>query len=74
MAEKRILILDDGQIYLHTCFDFAKYGLAYGNSSIPRSDPLLNRLYNAAQRLLNVLPTPSDCLIFHLELLRVYQK
>jgi hypothetical protein len=54
--------------YLHTCFDFAKYGLAYGNSSVPRSDPLFNRLHNAAQRLLNILPTPTDCLIFHLEL------
>jgi len=54
--------------YLHTCFDFAKYGLAYGNSSVPRSDPLFDRLHNAAQRLLNILPTPNDCLIFHLEL------
>lgn len=54
--------------YLHTCFDFAKHGLAYGNSSIPRSDPLFNRLYNAVQRLLNILPTPNDCLTFHLEL------
>ncbi|CAF0836503.1 unnamed protein product [Adineta steineri] len=65
----------DGQIihawpfaYLQTCFDFAKHGLAYGNSSVPQSDPLFNRLYNAAQRLLNILPTPHDCLIFHLEL------
>jgi hypothetical protein len=54
--------------YLHTCFDFAKYGLAYGNSSIPRSDPLFYRLYNATQRLLNILPTPNDSLTFHLEL------
>jgi hypothetical protein len=68
-------IAQNGQIthvwpfaYLHTCFDFAKNGLAYGNSSVPRSDPLFNRLNNAAQRLLNILPTPNDCLIFHLEL------
>jgi hypothetical protein len=54
--------------YLHTCFDFAKYGLAYDNSSVPRSNPLFNRLHNAAQRLLNILPTSNDCLIFHLEL------
>jgi hypothetical protein len=54
--------------YIHTCFDFAKYGLAYGNSSIPQSDLLFIRLYNATQRLLNILPTPNDCLIFHLEL------
>ena len=54
--------------YLHTCLDFAKYGLAYGNCSIPRSNPLFQRLFNAAQRLLNILPTPNDCLVFHLEL------
>ncbi|CAF0743737.1 unnamed protein product [Adineta ricciae] len=54
--------------YLHTCLDFAKHGTAYGNSSVPRSNPLFNRLYNAAQRLLDILPTPNDCLIFHLEL------
>lgn len=54
--------------YLHTCFDFAKHGLAYGNSSVPPTDPLFTRLCDAAQRLLNILPTPDDCLIFHLEL------
>ena len=54
--------------YLHTCLEFAKYGVAYGNSSVPRSDPLFDRLSNAAQRLLNILPTPEDCLVFHLEL------
>lgn len=54
--------------YLHTCFDFAKHGLAYGNSSVPRSDPLYDRLKNATQRLLNILPTPDDSLTFHLEL------
>ena len=54
--------------YLHTCFDFAKHGLAYGNSSVPPTDPLFARLCYAAQRLLNILPTPDDCLIFHLEL------
>lgn len=54
--------------YIHTCFDFAKNGSAYGNSSIPRNNPLFDRLCRAAQRLLNILPTPKDCLIFHLEL------
>ena len=68
-------IANNGQIthvwpfaYLQTCLDFAKNGLAYGNSSVPQSDPLFNRLINAAQRLLNILPTPDDCLTFHLEL------
>ena len=68
-------IADNGQItnvwpfaYLQTCLAFAKQGLAYGNSSIPPSDPLYDRLVHAAQRLLNILPTPNDCLIFHLEL------
>ena len=54
--------------YLHTCFDFAKNGLAYGNSSVPSTDPLFDRLCRAAQRLLNILPTPNDSLVFHLEL------
>jgi hypothetical protein len=54
--------------YLHTCFDFAKNGSAYGNSSIPTTHPLHARLCQATQRLLNILPTPDDCLIFHLEL------
>lgn len=54
--------------YLHTCFEFAQHGTAYGNSSIPRKNPLFSRLHIAAQRLLDILPTPSDYLIFHLEL------
>jgi hypothetical protein len=54
--------------YLHTCFDFAQHGSAYGNSSIPNTNPLYSRLHLAAQRLLDILPQPSDCLIFHLEL------
>ena len=68
-------IAQNGQIshvwpfaYLHTCLDFARNGLAYGNCSIPRSSGLFERLVNATQRLLNILPTPKDCLIFHLEL------
>lgn len=68
-------IAQNGQIshvwpfaYLHTCLDFARNGLAYGNCSIPRSNGLFQRLVNATQRLLNILPTPKDCLIFHLEL------
>jgi len=68
-------IAQNGQIthiwpfaYLHTCLDFAKHGLAYGNSSVPQSDPLYDRLVDATQRLLNILPTPHDCLTFHLEL------
>jgi hypothetical protein len=54
--------------YLHTCLDFSQEGKAYGNSSIPRSDPRYDRLYKTAQRLLDILPAPSDCLVFHLEL------
>ncbi|CAF1069250.1 unnamed protein product [Rotaria sordida] len=54
--------------YLHTCLDFSQQGKAYGNSSIPRSDPLYDRLCKTTQRLLNILPTPSDNLVFHLEL------
>jgi hypothetical protein len=55
-------------IYLHTCLEFSQEGKAYGNSSIPRSDPRYDRLYKTAQRLLNILPSPSDALVFHLEL------
>ena len=54
--------------YLHTCLDFSQHGSAYGNASISRTDPLFARLQHAAQRLLDVLPQPSDSLIFHLEL------
>lgn len=54
--------------YLHTCFAFAHHGSAYGNSSIPSTDPLYRRLIQSTQRLLDILPTPKDCLIFHLEL------
>lgn len=54
--------------YLHTCFDFAHRGSAYGNSSIPPTDPLYRRLCQSAQRLLDILPTPKDSLVFHLEL------
>lgn len=54
--------------YLHTCLDFARNGLAYGNCSIPCSNELFQRLVQATQRLLNILPTPKDCLVFHLEL------
>jgi hypothetical protein len=53
--------------YLHTCLDFV-HGQAYGNSSIPRSDPFHDRLCKAAQRLLDILTAPSDGLVFHLEL------
>ena len=60
--------------YLHTCFDFAKHGLAYGNSSVPPTDALFTRLSNAAQRLLSILPTPSDYLVFHLELYENLEK
>ncbi|CAF3507993.1 unnamed protein product [Rotaria sp. Silwood1] len=54
--------------YLHTCLDFSQEGKACGNSSIPRSDPLHERLRKTAQRLLNILPKPSEGLVFHLEL------
>jgi hypothetical protein len=54
--------------YLHTCLDFTQQGSAYGNSSIPQSDPRYQRLCHAAQRLLNILPVPSDGLVFHIEL------
>jgi hypothetical protein len=68
-------IANNGQIihawpfaYLHTCLSFCQDGSAYGNSSIPQSDPLYQRLCKAAQRLLNILPSPADGLVFHLEL------
>jgi hypothetical protein len=54
--------------YLHTCLGFSQQGTAYGNSSIPRSNPLYDRLCKTAQRLLHILPTPTDTLVFHLEL------
>ena len=54
--------------YLHTCLSFTQEGSAYGNSYIPKSEPIHQRLCQAAQRFLNVLPTPSDGLVFHLEL------
>jgi len=60
--------------YLHTCFDFAQHGSAYGNSSVPRSDPFFDRLCQCTQRLLDILPTPSDCLVFHLELYENVEK
>ncbi|CAF3570796.1 unnamed protein product [Adineta steineri] len=55
-------------VYIHTCLSFCQDGSAYGNSSVPRSNPLHDRLIKTAQRLLNILPTPSDGLVFHLEL------
>jgi len=54
--------------YLHTCLGFSQQGTAYGNSSIPRSNPLYDRLCKTAQRLLHILPTQTDTLVFHLEL------
>jgi hypothetical protein len=54
--------------YLHTCLDFSQEGKAYGNSFIPRSDPRHDLLCKTAQRFLNILPAPSDGLVFHLEL------
>ncbi|CAF1057570.1 unnamed protein product [Adineta ricciae] len=53
--------------YINTCLAFCQ-GTAYGNSSIPQSNLLYNRLYKTAQRLLDIFPTPSDVLNFHLEL------
>ena len=54
--------------YLHTCLGFSQGGKAYGNTYIPRSDPRHKWLCQAAQRLLDILPTPTDGLVFHLEL------
>ncbi|CAF1072880.1 unnamed protein product [Adineta ricciae] len=68
-------IAKDGKIihawpfsYLHTCLGFSQEGTAYGNSSIPKSHPLHDRLCKTAQRLLDILPSPNDGLVFHLEL------
>ncbi|UJR32204.1 hypothetical protein I4U23_019669 [Adineta vaga] len=68
-------VAKDGEIiyvwpfsYLHTCLGFSQEGTAYGNSSIPKSHPLYDRLCKTAQRLLNILPSPIDGLVFHLEL------
>lgn len=54
--------------YLHTCLGFSQEGKAYGNAYIPQSDPRHQRLCQAAQRLLEILPTPTNGLVFHLEL------
>jgi len=54
--------------YLHTCLDFRKDGSTYGNAFIPQSDPRHDRLLKTTQRILDILPSPSDGLAFHLEL------
>lgn len=54
--------------YLHTCLGFSQDGAAYGNSSIPRTDPCYDRLCKTAQRFLDTLPSPTDGVVFHLEL------
>jgi hypothetical protein len=61
-------------IYLHTCLSFSQEGIAYGNSSIPRSDSRYDRLCKTAQRFLDTLPAPSDGLVFHLELYKNLDK
>ncbi|KAI8851804.1 ATP-grasp domain-containing protein [Chytridium lagenaria] len=52
--------------YISTNFDFT-IGTAYGNVLVPKSDPYYKPMQEAAQRVLDTLPTP-DHLIFHLEM------
>ena len=54
--------------YISTCLDFVTNGLAYGNSSVPRSNPLHDRLRQTAQRLLEIFPALPKTLAFHIEL------
>eukprot|EP00842_Homolaphlyctis_polyrhiza_P004440 jgi/Hompol1/4998/HPOL_001100-RA len=53
-------------MYLQTNLEFTK-GKAYGNVSIPQTDPRWQKLYDATLRLLSILPLPAH-LLFHLEL------
>ncbi|KAJ3105112.1 hypothetical protein HDU97_008516 [Phlyctochytrium planicorne] len=52
--------------YISTNFDFT-IGTAYGNVLVPRTDPMHKKMVDAAQRVLDTLPTP-DHLVFHLEM------
>ncbi|KAJ3212580.1 hypothetical protein HDU67_003732 [Dinochytrium kinnereticum] len=52
--------------YISTNFDFT-IGTAYGNVFVPRSDALYKPMIDAAQNVLDTLPTP-DHLVFHLEM------